>query len=111
MDKPIPRMKTLEAEIERGIELLTLCQTLQTEKDGVNRPAPFEIDKNKDLDQFSLDILAAIRNLSTVRTAIPQRDRLIELAKKLDREGKISLEIGDDLADATINYLCTKAGG
>jgi hypothetical protein len=32
-------------EIERGIELLTLCQALQSEKDGVDRPAPFQIDK------------------------------------------------------------------
>lgn len=38
-------------EIDRGVELLTLCQTLQSEKDGVDRPAPFQIDKSKTLDQ------------------------------------------------------------
>lgn len=48
-------MMSYTEEINRGIELLALCQTLQSEKDGVDRPAPFAIDKSKTLDQFARD--------------------------------------------------------
>lgn len=34
-----------QQQIERGIELLKLCQELQSEKDGIDRPAFGEIDK------------------------------------------------------------------
>ncbi len=43
-------------EIERGVELIELCQKLQSEKDGVNRPKIGEIDKTKTLDPFAMDI-------------------------------------------------------
>lgn len=47
------------AEINRGLEFLALCQALQSERDGVDRPAPFAIDKFKSLDQFAKDINTA----------------------------------------------------
>ena len=47
---------TYKSQVMRGIELLELCQKLQSEKDGVDRPDPLSIVKSKKLDQFALDV-------------------------------------------------------
>ena len=49
-------------EINKGIELLELCHRLQSEKDGIDRPAPGVIDKTKTLDQFAKDISNSATN-------------------------------------------------
>jgi hypothetical protein len=98
------------AEIERGIELLALCQALQSEKDGVDRPAPFAIDKSKKLDQFAKDINAASTNMVALHKLIPQMLSLAELGKKLETEGKINVAYGDDYSEAALKFVLAEHG-
>lgn len=97
-------------EIDRGVELLTLCQTLQSEKDGVDRPAPFQIDKSKTLDQFAKDIHAASTNVVALHKLIPQMLRLAELGRKLEKDGKLKLDYGDDYSTAALNFVAAEHG-
>ncbi|ODP34983.1 hypothetical protein [Pandoraea sp. ISTKB] len=98
------------AQIDRGLELLALCQSLQSEKDGVDRPAPFAIDKSKTLDQFAKDINAACTNMAALRKLIPQMLRLAELGRKLESDGKLDVECGDDYSSAALNFVLREHG-
>lgn len=95
-------------QIERGVELLELCSELQTEKDGVNRPKLFEIDKSKTLDQFSMNVSQAVTNINSLHVLIPLMNDLAELGRKLESEGKIEVNAGDSLSRAALNYLLTE---
>lgn len=97
-------------EINRGIELLALCQALQSEKDGVDRPAPFAIDKSKTLDQFAKDVSAASVNMAALHKLIPQMIRLGELGRKLEADGKISVGYGDDYSIVALNFVMAEHG-
>lgn len=97
-------------QIERGVELLTLCQQLQSEKDGVNRPDPFVIDKTKTLDQFAKDIGTAITNMTALHKLFPMMVQLGDLSRKLEQEGKISLMVGDDYSMAALKFVRAEHG-
>jgi len=99
-----------KTQIERGIELLTLCQKLQSEKDGVDRPEPFQIDQSKILDQFARDINWAITNMSAMHKLIPQMLELAELGRKLEAEGKIAVEYGGDYSQAALAFVRAEHG-
>lgn len=103
-------IKTWKEEVDRGVELLKLCQRLQNEKDGVDRPEPFVIDKSKVLDEFARDIRAAITNMKALHELIPQMLTLAELGKRLADDGAIKVEYGDDWAAAALTYLCAQHG-
>ncbi|EGQ8101670.1 hypothetical protein M3919_003899 [Vibrio parahaemolyticus] len=72
-------MADINQEIDRGIELLWLCQSLQSEKDGVKRPSHFQIDKSKTLDSFAQDISRAVTNMSCHRVTLTLMLRLLIL--------------------------------
>lgn len=97
-------------EINRGIELLELCQALQSEKDGVDRPAPFTVDKSKTLDQFAKDISAASTNMAALHKLIPQMLCLAKLGRKLEASGKLQVEYGDDYSTAALNFVLREHG-
>lgn len=91
--------------IEKGIELLKLCNRLQSEKDGVTRPDPGDIDKTKTLDQFAIDINESIAYMSTLHTLMPMSIRLAELGRLLEKQGKITPSCGDDYAMLALDYV------
>lgn len=97
-------------QIDRGIELLRLCQQLQSEKDGVNRPDPFVIDKTKTLDQFAQDICAAINNMTALDKLLPMMIQLGELGRKLEQDGKVSLVVGDDYYTTALKFVRAEHG-
>ncbi|MGC0155230.1 hypothetical protein ACPRNU_22450 [Chromobacterium vaccinii] len=97
-----------EQQIERGIELLKLCQKLQSEADGVDRPDPFVINKTKTLDQFAQDIGTAITNMSALYKFFPMSLRLAELGRKLEAEGKVEVDFGGDYAEAAVGMCWPK---
>lgn len=99
-----------EKEIERAIELLKLCQQLQTDKDGVNRPEPGVVDKTKNLDQFAQDIMQSIAYVATLNKLLPMSADLARLGRRLEQEEKISLNVGDDYSRAALNYLLSQYG-
>lgn len=94
-----------QQQIERGIELLKLCQELQSEKDGIDRPAFGVIDKTKTLDSFALDVQAAIVNMGSLYTLFPLLESLTTIGKKLEAEGQLSVSGGDSYADAALSYF------
>ncbi len=101
---------TYASEIDRGLELLKLCQQLQSEKDGVNRPEPFVIDKTKTLDQFAMDIGTACTNMVALHKLIPMMLQLTELGRKLEAEKKLTVDYGDDYSIAAIKFIRAEHG-
>lgn len=99
-----------QQQIERGIELLKLCQELQSEKDGIDRPAFGVIDKTKTLDSFALDVQAAIVNMGALNKFYPILEALTALGKKLESEGKLSVSAGYSYADAALSYFKSSCG-
>lgn len=101
---------TYESQVMRGIELLELCQKLQSEKDGVDRPDPLSIVKSKKLDQFALDVENAIVWMSSILKLYPQSQKLAQLGKELEAQGKIKLEAVDSYSEVALDYLCHQHG-
>ncbi|MFW7525653.1 hypothetical protein ACODM8_16160 [Vibrio ostreicida] len=62
-------MSDIKQEIEKGIYLLWLCQKLQSEKDGIERPTHFDLDKSKTLDQFARDVSRSATNMAALTSA------------------------------------------
>lgn len=92
-------------QVDRGIELLELCQKLQSEKDGVDRPALHSFDKSKTLDDFAMDISAAAANMASLHKLFPMMNDLAALGRKLEANGLISPDVGDDYSRSALNYL------
>ncbi|ABO42115.1 hypothetical protein G5603_22715 [Escherichia coli] len=97
-------------DIEKGIELLKLCSKLQSEKDGVDRPEPLVIDKSKVLDQFARDVSTSITYMSSLFKLIPMMENLTELGRKLEKEGKIEVSLGQDYSIAALNFVMSEHG-
>lgn len=100
----------IEKEIERGIELLRLCQNLQTQRDGIDRPDLFVIDKSKTLDEFAQDIQRAAINLSALKKLIPMADQLSELGRALEDAGRIKVDYGDDYSQKALEFFVAEYG-
>lgn len=103
-------MAAFEQEVDRGIELLTLCQQLQSEKDGVDRPAPLQIDKSKTLDRFAQDIGQAINNMAALRMLMPMMERLADLGRKLEKSGRITVDYGDSYSEKALEFFVAEYG-
>lgn len=98
------------SQVEKGVELLKLCHRLQTEKDGVDRPAPLAIDKSKALDEFTRSVNESITYMVALYRLLPMDDRLSELGRKLEADGKITVNYGGDYSEAALNYLLSEHG-
>lgn len=99
-----------QQQVEKGIELLQLCADLQSEKDGIDRPKINQIDPTKTLDQFARDIQTAATNMSALNKLFPLLNDLSELGRKLEADGKITVDYGDSFADAALNYVLREHG-
>lgn len=97
-------MQTIQEQVDRGIELLTLCQALQSEKDGVERAEPFKVGAE---DGFSKDIEQACTNLSALNRLMPMALQLAEVGRKLEVAGKIKVDYGDDYSKAALIYFAS----
>lgn len=100
----------IDKEIKRGMELLVLCQQLQSEKDGIVRPVPGEFDRTKTLDDFAVDIDRAITNMSALRKLMPMTLHLGHLGRKLESEGKLQVDDGDDYSAAALKFVMAEHG-
>lgn len=99
-----------ENAIEQGIELLKLCQRLQSEKDGVERPDPDVIDKTKTLDEFAMSVGESITYMTSLYRLIPMMKRLAGLGRELERQGKIQVDYGEDYAQAALDFVVLEFG-
>jgi hypothetical protein len=101
---------THQIAIEKGVGLLKLCQQLQSEKDGVDRPEPGIIDKTKTLDDFAKNIKEAITYLTSLYTLLPMQSGLADLGRELEKQGKIKPDYGDSYAQAALAFLLAEHG-
>ncbi|MHA0949053.1 hypothetical protein [Enterobacter ludwigii] len=90
------------------IELLTLCQQLQSEKDGRERPAPGAY--SRDEDEFADRIRSACGHSLQLRRLLPMATTLNAIGAGMERGGEITLIPGEDyaqkaLARLTVQYL------
>jgi hypothetical protein len=92
------------------IELLTLCQQLQSEKDGRERLAPGAY--SRDEDEFADRIRSACGHALQLRRLLPVTTTLSAIGTEMERRGEISVLPGEDyaqkaLARLTVQYLST----
>ncbi|NOI31807.1 hypothetical protein [Vibrio coralliilyticus] len=98
-------MSDIKQEIEKGIELLWLCQKLQSEKDGIERPTHSLLDKSKTLDQFSKDVSRSATNMAALYKLFPMEDRLSTIGLKLEKKGLIKVGYGESYAEGALAYI------
>ena len=99
-----------EKAIEQGVALLKLCQQLQSEKDGVDRPTPGVVDRSKTVDQFAMNVTKSISYMTSLLKLMPMQMRLADLDRELERQGKIAPDAGDDYAQAALEYALREHG-
>ena len=92
------------------IGLLKLCQQLQSEKDGRERPAPeaYSLDE----DKFTDRIRSACGHALQLRRLLPMTRTLSAISAEMERRGEINVLPGEDysqkaLARLTEQYLFT----
>lgn len=95
---------------EEIIELLTLCQQLQSEKDGRERPAPGTYFRDE--DDFADRIRSACVHAMQLRRLLPVMNTLSTIGTEMERRGEIIVLPGEDyaqkaLARLTVQYLST----
>ncbi|MBW4241022.1 hypothetical protein JRY02_20635 [Enterobacter roggenkampii] len=94
--------------VDDVIALLKLCQQLQSEKDGRERPAPGTY--SRDEDDFADRIRSACGHALQLRRLLPVATTL---SAGMERRGEISVLPGEDyaqkaLARLTVQYLSTR---
>jgi hypothetical protein len=90
--------------------LLVLCQDLQSEKDGVVRPAPGVVDRSKTLDPFARDIAESVMYVFNMKRLMPMSEALAVAGRLLHEQGKIKVDAGDDYARAALDHLLASYG-
>ena len=99
---------SFESHIERAEELIWLCQELQSEKDGIVRPGFMDFDKSKTLDQFAQDINRSATYISSLRKLIPMMNSMAALGRKLESEGIVDIDAGEEYSLAALTYFMDK---
>ncbi|MFJ5338801.1 hypothetical protein PSR30_04385 [Pectobacterium carotovorum subsp. carotovorum] len=92
---------------QQGINLLLLCQQLQSEKDGIKRPLPFKVgvQADEELDDFARQIQSACLSLSQLDNLLVMQRQLVDLGRQLEQTGKIAVPAGDSYADAAMAWF------
>ena len=96
-------MKTARETAIELAELLTLCQTLQSEKDGVERHAPnvFACDR----DTFSERIVEACMYAKMLEYLLPMHSQLAAVGEEMERQSKIRVNAGESYARVALDHL------
>lgn len=88
------------------IPLLKLCQQLQSEKDGRDRPPPEAY--SRDEDEFANRIRTACGHALQLRQLLPMTTTLSAIDTEMERRGEISVMTGDDYVRKVLEYLTAK---
>lgn len=94
---------------EEITELLTLCQQLQSEKDGRERPAPGTY--SRDEDDFADRIRSACGHALQLRRLLPVTTTLSAIGTGMERRGEISVLPGEDYAQKALVRLSEQYPG
>jgi hypothetical protein len=99
---------------EELIALLTLCQQLQSDKDGIKRPAPRRpgVEADEVRDTFAQRILVSCAHAASMDTLLALQSRLADVGRQLETQGQIRTEVGENYALAALEWLerSTKTG-
>ncbi|ASA07025.1 hypothetical protein [Enterobacter hormaechei] len=85
------------------IALLKLCQQLQSEKDGRERPAPGTY--SRDEDEFADRIRSACWHALLLRRLLPVMTTMSAIGTEMERRGEISVLPGEDYAQKALARL------
>ncbi|AYL49951.1 MULTISPECIES: hypothetical protein [Citrobacter freundii complex] len=85
------------------VELLSLCQMLQSEKENVTRLSPTEYSRED--DPFADRIRQAIGYTRQLQHLLPMAQQLCVLGIELERQGKIRVGVGEDYAKQALAYV------
>ncbi len=88
---------------EEIIELLTLCQQLQSEKDGRERPAPGTYCRDE--DDFADRIRSACGHALQLRQLLPLATTLSAIGAEMERREEINVLPGEDYAQKAMVRL------
>lgn len=94
------------------IQLLTLCQQLQSEQDGIRRPEPGHagVAADETLDDFAQQIQTACVYASMTDRLLAMQARLADLGRQLESRRLVEVPAGCDYADAALGWLSAQAG-
>jgi hypothetical protein len=85
------------------IALLKLCQQLQSEKDGRERPEPGAY--SRDEDEFAERVRTACGHALQLRRLIPMMKSLSAIGAGMERRGEITVITGESYADRALEHL------
>jgi hypothetical protein len=88
------------------IELLTLCQQLQSDKDGRARAAPGIY--SRDEDDFADRIRAACVSATLLRQLLPMMSTLSSIGAEMEHRGEITVFAGESYATRALEHLMTE---
>lgn len=90
------------------IELLTRLQRLQSEHDGIARPAPGYVGVSNDevLDDLAQQILHACAAVAQLDSLRAMHLRLADKGRELEQQGVLTVPVGEDFSQAALDYLC-----
>lgn len=94
------------------LALLSLCQQLQSEKDGIRRPEPGKpgVAADETLDDFAQQIQTACVYASMTDRLLAMKDRLTDFGRQLESRELVEVPVGRDYADAALDWLSAQAG-
>ncbi|MHA0962776.1 hypothetical protein [Enterobacter cancerogenus] len=85
------------------ITLLNLCQQLQSEKDGKERPVP-EV-YSRDEDEFAERIRAACGYGLQLRQLLPMMSIMSAIGAEMECRGEISIMTGESYSNRALTHL------
>ncbi len=85
------------------VALLTLCQQLQFEKNGRERPSPEQY--SRDEDEFADRIRAACSHAMLLRQLLPMMHGMSAIGAELERRGDIHVAVGEDYVQKALARL------
>lgn len=82
------------------IELLTLCQQLQSEKDGLKRPAPRRpgVAADEVMDGFAQRVQQSCVYAASLDPLLALQSRLADVGRRLEEQGRLHTDVGDNHA-------------
>ncbi|CAH3492954.1 Uncharacterised protein [Enterobacter cloacae] len=83
--------------------LLTLCQTLQSEKDGVGCHAPSVFAS--DHETFSERIVEACMYTKMLNYLLPMHSQLVAVGDEMERQSKIRVNASESYARVALDHL------
>ncbi|MBV8042569.1 MAG: hypothetical protein JO226_08005 [Pluralibacter sp.] len=92
---------------EEMIELLTLCQQLQSEKDGLKRPVPRRpgVAADEVMDGFAQRILQSCAFAASLDPLLDLQSRLADVGRRLEEQGQLQTDVGDNYALAALTWM------